>query len=101
MHASTTTFTNKRDLIAWMERELPEDAQYVAPGLLGYTATAANKRYPAPRLQANLIFATDALTEHSPASDVSWLSAPRSRIRALIPIVVAEPGTFNVGEDEG
>ncbi len=98
MKGNTTTFTSKRDLIAWMERELPEDAQYVSPGLLGYTATAASKRYPAPRMQADLVFATDALTEHSPASDVSWLSAPRCRIRALIPIVVAEPGTFNVGE---
>lgn len=100
MKGNTTTFTSKRDLIAWMERELPEDAQYVAPGLLGYTATAASKRYPAPRLQTDLIFAPDVLTEQSPANDVSWLSGPSNQIKGIIPIVVAVPGTFNVGADD-
>lgn len=100
MKGNATMFRNKRDLIEWLERELPDDAQYIAPGLLGYTANAASKRYPAPRLQVDLVFPTDALTEHSPATDATWLaSGPGCRIRALFPIIVARADTFQEAEE--
>ena len=92
-------FRDKRDLLDWLERQLPDDAQFLCPGVLGYTSRAASKRHPAPRLEANLVFPTDALTDRSPANDVSWLAGgPNCRIRALIPVVVALPDTFTEAE---
>lgn len=92
-------FRDKRDLLDWLERELPDDAQFLFPGVLGFTSKAASKRRPAPRLEVDLVFPTDALTDNSPATDISWLAGgPRCRIKALIPIVVARPDTFTEAE---
>ena len=92
-------FKNKRDLIEWLERELPEECQYIFPGLVGYDAKAATERMRAPTLTTTLMFPTDALTDLSPAQDVSWMVGPGGRIRSLIPIIIAEAGTFTGADD--
>ena len=92
-------FRNKRDLIEWLERELPDECQYMFPSLIEYKAKAATNRNPAPTITATLSFPTAALTDLSPAHDVSWMVGPIGRIRSLIPIIVAEAGTFTRAED--
>lgn len=101
MNPNTIMFRNKRDLIEWMERELPDDLQFMAPGVIDYTAKAASQKRPAPHLDVTLVFPTDALTEQTPADNVAWIVGPGGvrQVVALIPIIAAKPGAFQEAEE--
>jgi len=94
MSREAIQFADKQDLLDWIQRCFPDDAQFLAPAIRGYEAHAASKRVPAPRLEVDLIIPTDALGEHSPASSIQWLVGPKGRVQAIVTIIVAQADTF-------